>query len=289
MVVRRTIRLKEWGVFEDTYKTPSDEYMEKTDGSLLQQPYRLRTDYLGFIDNGNEISNRGSKRSLICLGGSFVESLFCEETLRFPSQLERKLVDDENLIVLNGGYSGATLLHSYNILLNKIIPLLPYCDRVLLFTAMSDNHPQTQARSYWLDQKMHAPILDPRNGNVLKPSRTRHSAHQSALLASMIELCRQFGHNPVVVLTPFRTSEYGGDNFLTNIFREEEAYRQYCSGYEQINRTAKVTAERAGVHVIDATRHFVNKPEYFYDTLHLNLAGQTFMSDLLSEKLQAVL
>lgn len=278
---RRYIRLKEWGISKDMVKEPTDSYMSGTDGSLEKKPYRLRTDSQGFILTGNQLENPGAKKKVILLGGSFVESLFEEEDQRFPAILERMLGETGlDYQVLNAGYSGENLLHSYNLFLNKVIPLLRYTETVVFFTSMSDNRALLSTESYWSKHKMHAPIIDSRNNERTQWSDVPDPRPQEVLFRSVLSLCREMGTEPLVVLSPFRQAEPGTDDFLDERFPDAEALAKYHSNYSLINSTAFKVAEDLKVPVLDACREFAASPRLFYDTLHLNTIGHRRMAQI---------
>lgn len=287
---KRYIRLKEWGLLQDTSKTPQDSYLQKTDGSLRGEPYPLRTDSAGFIRTGNDIPNPGAKRKIVMLGGSFVESLFARETQRFPSQVEKLLNEDGlPLQVLNGGYSGATLLHVYNIVLNKVVPLFQYTERVLLFTSMSDNRPQIDADSYWIKHKMHSPIVHDQATDTYGPQVPANPQPQFALLRSLITLCMEFKQEPIVVLSPFRNAALGTDKYLADLFQTEEKLSKYRDRYSEINETARKAAMSMSIPSIDLATPLNGRPDLFYDTFHLNPSGHTVIAKLLTDELKNIL
>lgn len=284
---RRYIRLKEWGISKDMLKEPTDSYMSGTDGSLEKKPYRLRTDSQGFILTGNPLKNPGAKKKIVLLGGSFVESLFEEEDQRFPAILERALAETGlDYQVLNAGYSGENLLHSYNLFLNKIIPLLRYTETVVFFTSMSDNRALLSTDSYWSKHKMHAPIIDPRNNDRTEWSDAPNPKPQEVLLRSALNLCRELGTEPLIVLSPFRQAASGEDDFLDELFPDAESLARYHSNYRLINSTAAQVAEELKVPVLDACREFAASPRFFYDTLHLNTKGHRRMAEITLDFLE---
>ncbi|WCZ39365.1 hypothetical protein CJEDD_08885 [Corynebacterium jeddahense] len=279
---RRYIRLKEWGISQDTTKTPSNEYLRSTDGSLAQEAFRLRTDENGFIKTGNEVPDPGRKRKVILLGDSFVESLFEHERLRFPSLFEDQLQKTGfPFVVLNGGYSGENLLHTYNIFLNKVVPLLKYTEKVIFFTSMIDNRAMTSQSSYWSSHTMHAPILDPRNTSRATQMVPPSTVSQRILFRSLLELCQAFGGKPLVVLSPFRSADLGVDPYLDALFPDSSGHTQYIEHYNLINLAARETAAELKVPTLDASSEFIGATENFYDTLHLNTTGQQKMATLL--------
>lgn len=287
--IKRSIRFKEWGVFEDTIKRPKPEQVERSDGTLVAEDYRLRTDMNGFIRTGNDHPNAGSMKKIITLGDSFVESLYAHEQDRFQSRVERNLHSSgKNFSVWNGGYSGSTLLHSFNVFMNKVAPLLPAVESVLIFTAMSDQRTQVNKRSYWLNDSTHAPVLDPRNRYA--PDDAPVSAKkQQQLLSGFISMARSFGHDPVVVLTPFRAADYHEDAFTNWLHKDQDKYDKYLDRLNLINTTAEEVANSMGVGVIDLHSRMSHDARNFYDTLHLNARGQEVIADLLTTDLQSVL
>ncbi|WP_222597480.1 hypothetical protein, partial [Neisseria gonorrhoeae] len=63
-----------------------------------------------------------------------------------------------DVIVRNGGYSGATTLHMLNLFLNKIIPLKP--DVVILMTGIVDVDVANLESSFWSRDCWLEPIVD---------------------------------------------------------------------------------------------------------------------------------
>lgn len=284
-MIKRSIRFKEWGVFVDTVKTPSDAYMKGTDGSLEQMDYPLRTDSRGFILTGNNLPDEGQRRKIVTLGGSFVESLFTLEQDRFQSRLERSLAQNgHKLSVWNAGYSGSTLLHCFNLFVNKIIPLLPYVEYVFIFACMSDQRILTNKQSYWLMDKTHAPVLDERNGN-LAADREATSKEGAQLLDVFIDLIREFGSKPVVISCPHRIANYDSDAFSRSAFSTHADQLRALENLKLINQTAMEVSAKKGVEVFDAAGHFEGRSNLFYDMNHLNSLGQVELANFLYENI----
>lgn len=284
--IKRSIRFKEWGVFEDTIKRPKPEQVERSDGTLVAEDYLLRTDMNGFIRTGNDHPNAGSMKKIITLGDSFVESLYAHEQDRFQSRVERNLrASGKNFSVWNGGYSGSTLLHSFNVFMNKVVPLLPAVESVLIFTAMSDQRTQVNKRSYWLNDSTHAPVLDPRDKHASDDSPVS-SQKQRELLIGFISMARTFGQEPIVVLTPFRAAKYDEDKFTSWMHEDPTKYANYLDRLNLINKTAEDVAHSMGVEVLDLHAEMSHDARNFYDTLHLNSRGQEVIADRLTTELQ---
>lgn len=287
--MKRVIRFKEWGPFADRLITPKPEYLQNSDGTLESEPFRLRTNSEGFLQTGNNLPLPGSLRKVVMLGGSFVESLFAPEQQRFASILERRLNESGRALECwNGGYSGSTLLHSFNVFMNKVIPQTDYVERVLIFTAMSDLRTLTRKRSYWARDKTHAPVLEERNGSV--PSDREPSTDQmEPLLTTFISAARNFGQEPIIVGSPFRDGAYEDDPFMERIHGSRETYASAQEQMRMINRAARKVALAKGAKFIDAEAALHGRFDLFYDTMHLNVAGQEVMADFLFQELTAVL
>src|SRR5205823_6898550 len=111
---RRAIRLKEFPKSAELSHTPPDWYLAVSTPSLVKQPYKIATDENGFI-LPEPVSKPGCP-AVIFLGDSVVESMYAHPQTRFCSRLQDILGKEEGTYValLNAGYSGATVLHSFN-------------------------------------------------------------------------------------------------------------------------------------------------------------------------------
>src|SRR3954451_12740314 len=107
----RYIRLREWGVCQDTVRSPTDALLALADHSLLRYDHRVRTDDHGFIVSGGNVSP-GSPRVLV-LGDSVLENLFVDASKRMCARLEAIFASrgGHPVQVLNSGMTGATTLH----------------------------------------------------------------------------------------------------------------------------------------------------------------------------------
>lgn len=280
----RYIRLKEWGISIDTTKQPKIEQIKQSDGTLLDKPFRLRTNSEGFIYSGNDLPDLGGRVKITLLGGSFVESLYADETDRFASQLERQMVNRWNLEVWNGGYSGATLLHSFNIFVNKIIPHLGYTEELLIFTAMSDQRTLVHTDSYWVPDPTHAPVIDERNKPVTG-NREATSKDQRRLLGAFRSVALGYGIDPILVTSPFRHAKFEDDVFSQRLYGSKDNHELAMAKLHMINDEARSFARSQSAPLFDLAAHIDGNPAYFYDDMHLNHLGQKAVADFLEEKL----
>src|SRR5580704_18039717 len=154
----RAIRLKEFPKSTEIVNTPPDWYVSARDSSLLRQPYKISTDENGFILP--EPPSKPNCPAVIFLGDSVLEGMFSLPEDRICSQLQQILAKEKSIdvTVLNGGYSGATILHSFNTFMNKIIPLQPAA--VVLMTGMVDFDCSLFKASFWSKDCWIEPIIE---------------------------------------------------------------------------------------------------------------------------------
>lgn len=277
----RAIRLKEMAAGIDTHRVPPVGYLDGTDGSLGEGPWRVRTDEHGFIVTGNEVESTDDR--LLFLGDSFVESIFCEEPRRFVSQIERGLRDaGMGKQCLNGGYSGATTLQLLNVFLNKAVPIVGIGGAVVLFVPQSDISIFFQAHSYWFPTDRYAPVVP-----HFEPT-AEQLPHGRQAVAGVLELialaAKRFGIHLIVVSAPHRHREPGSDAYLDR-FLGPEQFASLRQRRVQFRAGIAEATERSGVTYVDADAAFLSRPELFYDELHLNDAGQDAFSDWLLPRL----
>ena len=225
----RAIRLKEFPKSTEIVNTPPDRYIAARDSSLLQQPYKIQTDENGFIlpePTGNLNSPK-----VIVLGDSVVEGMFSRPEDRLCSRLQQ-IVEREhgiNVNVLNGGYSGATALHSFNTFLNKIVPLRPAA--VLLMTGMVDFDVALIKNSFWSRDCWITPIIEIGVENQWRdPERTNEPSFQDqSRLMAMFSAASQIFEIPVWFATLPHRQIFVGE-YVEKAFKSSRSLRpRSCS------------------------------------------------------------
>lgn len=289
---RRHIRLKEWGVLAEEVKQPSQVYLLGTDGSLPDAPYQLRTNVQGFLRTGNDLPGLAARRKIVMLGGSFVESIYAHEKDRFPSVAERSLEYQRpgKLEVWNGGYSGSTSLHVFNIVVNKLRPFFQYVDKVVLFTAMSDAASIQREASFWAKDKMYSPIIGPGLSDSYPLDASPSGADLRRIWKSMIAFLNSFEVDVLVVGSPVRNSAYEDDDFISRQYDSETQYKDQLKVWDLITDTALAEARSSGVDSLDlrlALGLDGTNRDYFYDMLHLNSAGHEALGNIIADYLTA--
>ena len=278
MAGQRYIRLKEIPPSTSRSQEPSHSYRDFVDDTLEAGPFLCRSDSEGFIITGNETNN--SDECLVFLGDSFVESIFNHEQSRFVSAVERLLAKSEHpRRCLNGGYSGSTSLQLVNLLLNKIYPLLSSAGTVFLFVPQSDVKLLDNPATYWNTTDLYTPIVPPvvPESTVLK----RGMENTRKVLEIAISMARTLGVDLVLVTSPFRSAPQGQDDWLTLRLRGD-SYERLLGWRQDFVRTVHDVARDNAVPLIDAAAYMRDRPDCFYDELHLNSKGQDVFATWLA-------
>ncbi|WP_422115749.1 SGNH/GDSL hydrolase family protein [Brachybacterium sp. UNK5269] len=263
----RTIRLKEIRPGYEDRMTPPAGYLASSNSTLTEGPFRRRGTPDGFLDTAQDRPDANKK--LVLLGDSFVESMFIDEHSRFPAIIERGLTDDWR--VCNGGYSGMTALHQLGVLSMKIPPLLTPGSKVILFFGMVDVFALSQPGRYWDAHDFVTPIL-PAPEEVSSPLSI-DEVHRGAVRA-VLETARAFGMDFGVV-----SSAYRRPDVRDPAPQSPEAIRRL------IQRVTREEAARVSAPFFASQSHVT--PDDFYDTLHMNEAGQHRYATAFGEWLRA--
>lgn len=287
MAPKRMIRLKELRPDSDVMHTPSESYLLKTDGTLSSGPFRARADEDGFLITGNDIAQ--DSRSMVFVGDSFVESIYCDENNRFVSTVERNLSERSSPVrCLNAGYSGSTLLHLFTTLLNKLYSRIGPGGYVVLFASHSDSDVLYGDGSYWNNSDLYGNIIPNKSsGNPLIPKGV---AAQQALLRGFISTCLALDLKVVLATTPHRMSPYEDDQLLRSRFKQNRArFELVKSRRSELNESFRTIAKEIKVPLIDIEEAMMNNSEFFYDELHLNPKGQAAASVVISNLLLSII
>lgn len=285
-LTKRYIRLKEWGVLLDEYRTPSPEYVEGSDGTLPVKDYSLRTDVCGLLEPVVRCqAGRDVKNEYVALGGSFAEALFCEEDYRYWAWFNNQMARLGSDLSLNSaGYSGSTMLHVVVLLLAKA-PIFRRASGVLLFPPLSDLSALRFQGGYWTDNSVYSPIVDGEKQKS-KPTDDLDLASTRRLLELIRRVCATLDVNLVVHEPVFRRDYTGLDEFFKrfdsgHFERSLEIKSKYIESIES-------ACSEFGIPYVWSDRFRETNFEYFYDELHLNAKGNRVFGELLATKFQAL-
>lgn len=271
----RTLRLKEISRDLDDWLSPKEVHRAIADDSLSSGPFRRRGTSEGFLATGNE--RPGATRRLVVLGGSFVESMFCPEEMRFASVLERNLPTE--WAVLNGGYSGMTTLRAFTQLAAKIVPYVQNDDMLVYFVPMSDSSALAAPGLYWSSSKTVTPFA-PATTNAAPAWDQREAA--ASLIAAFLAATQAFGMKVAVVASPYRDGDFAADSALRALYKDDRTrYMSARARFQLLHEVAERECSQRGIPFFDA-QDTAGDPELFYDQMHLNEQGQAFFAEELT-------
>lgn len=272
--MRRTIRLKEWGVDVDVQRTPDPGSIERSDSSLGTGPVRFRTDGDGFIASGLDDSD--SVGDIVVLGDSVVECMYLHEGQRLTDRCQAGLrARGRCLRVRNGGMSGCTSLHLLTMLLAKIVPLRPRA--VVILNGVIDIDAGLSPAGFWSRD----PFLDPFKWEAdpaPPPERSRRPldlSQRAPLLELIGTVCDRFGLALAFATFPHR----GPDAYALERGAWFEGLRELRRA---MNADTRAHCAGAGRTCIDLEARFEGRADLFYDQFHLNHAGAGIVGDALA-------
>ena len=268
----RAIRLKEFPQSAEIINTPPDWYVAARDASLVQQPYRIKTDENGFILP--EPPNKPNCPVVIFLGDSVLEGMFSLPEDRLCSRLQTILGSEKDLdvTVLNGGYSGATILHTLNTFINKIVPLHPAA--VVLMTGMIDASVTLTKASFWSHDCWVDPLIEIGTNNTWRDNDKRNEPRfeDQSRLMSMFSAASRIFDLPVWYATLAHRQIFTGA-YVEKTFTSRNEFDLEVSQRHGVNEVTRQVALRNNIPLFDLESDLADRTDIFYDMYHLNAAG----------------
>ena len=268
---------------------PPSSYMERTNGTLVQENCRTVIDADGFMVSDRPLAP--GDRKVLLLGGSSVENLYIRDDQRILSVIERQLdARGQATKVYNAGISNAHLLHLFNILVNKGLGLRPDCV-VWYPTSGTDVLANEVERGFWNKADALSPIR--KAGRDLKmeldcPLVNRNGFDdERRLLRAMYDVCRRFGIRLLVATWPV----YGTyDEFAARIEPDRAGFEAGDVQMRALNDVIReICTEMQGDLVdLEATLVGRHRPDYFYDRNHPNSAGCELIATATSQVIASV-
>ena len=269
---KRFIRLKEFPPSSDISCAPSESYVAGRDSTLIRRAYQIRTDQDGFILPRS--GGRKGAQKLVIIGDSVVESMFNEPERRFCSKLEDILCDDLGLsvTVLNAGYSGATILHSFNVFLNKIIALQPTA--VILMTGMVDVDVACLRAGYWSKDCWVEPVVDMSKTNSWRDHDilSRPTFDDRAKILDLFAKASGLFGVPLWYATVPHRQVFSGE-YVQKTFNDKLDFDRQVILRRQMNDVTRRFAISIGQPLFDFEHDLADRSDIFYDMFHLNALG----------------
>lgn len=274
---KRSIRLKEWETSTKRIMRLNENLISNSDGSLLQDDYRITTDNNGFIINPSR--NAEFCKKVILLGDSIAECTFIQEGHRLTDVTEEALrLKGAKVRLENGARSGATSLHHLLLILAKLIPLKP--DVIVMMNGVIDADALLLETGYWSSGDYYNPLM---TDDHLDISNTKNKnglviTDRYKILRIAADVCSLFGIGFCLATFPIRGEDVYKKNYI-----EKHGARDVR--LEQITQSTRIAAANNGIPLIDLALKFSNRTDIFYDLFHLNDLGAKLLGTELANSL----
>jgi GR25 family glycosyltransferase involved in LPS biosynthesis len=279
---KRHIRLREFQPNSDLVHAPGAQYLSERDASLTDEAFPMTTDADGLVLPAAPLSADGP--TFIVIGDSVVESVFSHPQDRFCSRLQDLIraagVLDAN--VLNAGYSGATSLHSLNVILNKLVPLKPA--GLIMMSGIVDVDVAHLSRSYWNTDCWLEPLATDGPPSTARDSDKRAAADwtdRQRILTLISKTAEQFGVPFYFCTIPHR-QVFSGE-YVEKAFASRHAFDQQVAVRRAMNEVTRQSASSAGNVCFDLETVLQHRDDIFYDMFHLNSRGGPAAAEALME------
>lgn len=276
--VPRNIRLKRWPGEMRRRVTIPETYTRHGDGSLLPGATSVTTDAAGFILSGP--SGLDSRRPIVFLGDSVVESLYAPEGQRWPDVVEDELEvrAPGSFRVLNGGKSGATLLHLALSLLATIPPYSGSLAGLFVIAPGADAKLELDTATYWSSHR----FVDPLTPGVRKAGAFAYpeiGRDRDLLWRVIFETMSAYDIPGAVLSAPVRCGEWSKSKFLQKRYSSRQEYDASLHRYDEVKEDARKAAAKGRVDFFWNYQSMPreNNERFFYDHVHFNdLGHRTF-------------
>jgi len=256
--------------------------MDQVNDSFVRKEFVINTDRNGFIKPFADSEDR--ETNIVILGDSVVEGMYMDESLRMCAILDRLVNQqvDFGVRVLNAGYSGSTLLHIFNVLLNKVVPLRPTA--VVVMTGIVDVDVVERKASFWTNDKWLEPIISLDQDNPSRDNDFTSSLHlrdRSAILSLFKAVGAEF-NLPIWFATIPHHQIYRSEWIKARI--SEDDFRRTVSMRRMINDTTRTFCIKNDIALFDLELILMDRDDIFYDFFHFNelggkIAAQAFMDN----------
>ncbi|MDZ5460616.1 SGNH/GDSL hydrolase family protein [Azohydromonas lata] len=281
--MKRFIKLKEWGVSVNALMRPPDSYLENTDGSLRSEDFLLRTDENGFIRTGHHVPADAER--IVILGDSVPENLYVHEGKRAWPLLERLFFTNNKLVgILNGGMSGATMLHTINCFINKVVPLNPKA--VVVMNGISDIEAGLMKDGYWSEDHYVTPIT--RQTDVACPRTQQLRLEQREKFLQIFHHMAAVHGVPVVFTTVAHRAD-PDEPFIRQMYGDISEFQRKVEYRRLMNAQTREYCRKNSLNLVDLENDLRSEGNIFYDEYHLNEAGSAVVALQLYKRLSSCL
>jgi lysophospholipase L1-like esterase len=315
--VERSIKLREWNPGYHGREFVKAVKLEESEG-LEAISYEVRVDDRGFLRDAGPIAT--DQPTYFLLGGSQIEGLYLPTGGRIDVLVEERLKRSGHAAnVVNAGKSGNHTLDSTLIFLTKVIPMQPR--RVYLLHNTNDQFHLLRSGSYWpenherqLVTKTDALPWYKRVGRRVLPGLyqyasealwkfraskvarqnldpfwvpsddivRKHTNEFRSALRAFVALGKEWDIE-VTLVTQFTNYGFVSERQLVDTyFKSDTDFDRFRESVSRWNSVVRTVARETNVDLLDADRELSNRPELYYDALHLNEKGMVAFADLIS-------
>ena len=251
--------------------------------------------------------------------------------VRYPYLVGRSLEASLGRTVnsYNAGVSGNNAMHSFNVLIHKVLPMQP--DIVVLHHNINDFSILISEGTYWNSSPTQSLVIDqrsvgvearqfvgrrlipnlrhwvrqiradlfgiditkPTSGGSRLPEREPLEAEFASALDLFIDVARRRGIIPVL-MTQANVSDGSPNADVTRFndyFFSEGGFAEgpFPAWHDAFNDVIRQVGERRGVEVIDLAREVPKEKALFYDLVHYSGKGSAVVAGLVFERLVSLL
>lgn len=270
--VGRFIKLREHRPNTTRFERPSRRYIANiVPGSVERKYYKITTDQHGFIAPSEIHENPEIK--IVFLGGSTTECLYMEETERFPYRVGRQLETLLNVKInaYNGGVSANESMHSFNILINKVLPLMPTV--VVWMHNINDLVILRSQGSYGYTDSLKSHVQTSKN------VFTRYEFPPRDVVVTPTEIEQAFRKNIKMFIAVARI------HAIMPVLMTQANRVENDPLYHRLNDVIREVGNEQQVKVIDLARDIPPTTDNLYDSYHYTAKGSQAAAMIISKEL----
>ncbi|MBN3839326.1 SGNH/GDSL hydrolase family protein [Burkholderia sp. Ac-20349] len=281
----RKIRLKEHQRGQRWEATVSEYQRSLADATLGPGPFVMEVDSDGFVSSAFEKSD--DLGDIIVLGDSIPENTFVPAEKRLCRMIELALREQGHRVrVLNGGVSGASSLHTLNVIASKVLALKPKL--ILVMNGTIDTECAIETSSFWTKHEYFDPFT---YGYVdvdhpyIEERQSPDFEDRKRILRSMVYLANQFG-----IPVAFSTSHHrlrDGDELMQRIYSDER-YAERLSRWKGTHKATRDVCSELRVPLLDVHKKFSGRSDLLYDDIHMNEHGAREVGRWMAGELGAI-
>lgn len=270
--IGRFIKLREHRPDTVRWERPSRNYIKNmVPNSLERKYYKIATDENGFIMPS--AVHTTPDLSIVFLGGSTTECLYMEETERFPYRVGRALEAKlgKKINTYNGGVSANESRHSFNILVNKVLPMKP--NYVVMMHNINDLAILRSQGGYGYPHSLKSHIQTSKN------VFTRHQFPPTTAVNDPEKLIEAFARSLKMFIAVCRIHQ------IVPILMTQANRVEDDPLYHRFNEVIREVGKEEQVKVIDLANQIPSAEGLFYDPYHYTAKGSQVAAEIITTAL----